>query len=354
MIGKSAGQGRQIIMKFDIDYHAIYDHAPDMHISVEAGSGRIIECNRTLLNKLGYSKDEVLSKTIFEIYHPGDLEKVQENVRLFSNTGELTYTELRALKKNGDIIEINLNYVPVRNDQGEIIYSNATLRDVSELKQTQRALEAERLRTEELLFNTLPKPIVERLKKSPSVIADRFENATILFCDIKGFSSIASTISPDQLISSLNVVFSEFDYLVSFYGLEKIKTIGDAYMVAGGLPVPRDDHAEVIADLALEMRSTLDRLNQIFDQPLQVRIGINSGAVIAGVIGKKKLAYDLWGESVNIASRMEAHGLVGGIQVGETTYQLIKDNYVFEDRGEIPVKGGELLRAYLLKSKRAA
>ena len=341
-------------MTYHIDYHEIYDHAPDMHISVQAGSGQIIECNQTLLDRLGYSKEEMMSKTLFDIYHPDDLEKVKENLRVFSNTGKVIYNELRAVKKNGETIEINLNYAPVCDEQGKILYSNATLRDVSELKQAQRALEAEKLRTEELLLNTLPKPIVERLKKSPSVIADRFENASVLFCDIKGFSDIASSISPDQLISTLNVVFSEFDYLVSFYGLEKIKTIGDAYMVASGLPVPRDDHAEVIVELALEMRSTLDRLNQIFDQPLQVRIGINSGAVIAGVIGKKKLAYDLWGESVNIASRMESHGPVGGIQVGEGTYQFIKDRYVFEDRGEISVKGGKRLRAYLLKSKREA
>ena len=339
---------------FDIDYHEIYDRAPDMHISIQAGSGRIIECNQTLLSRLGYSKEEVLSKTIFDIYHPDDREKVKENVRVFSSTGKVIYTELRAVTKTGEMIEIDLNYVPVRDAQGKILYSNATLRDVSELKQAQRALEAEKLRTEELLLNTLPMPIVERLKKSPSVIADRFDNATVLFCDIKGFSKIASTISPDQLISTLNVVFSEFDYLVSFYGLEKVKTIGDAYMVASGLPVPRDDHAEVVADLALEMRSTLDRLNEIFEQPLQVRIGINSGAVIAGVIGKKKLAYDLWGETVNIAARLESHGVVGGIQVGETTYQRIKDSHVLEDRGEISVKGGERLRAYLLKSKREA
>ncbi len=341
-------------MTFDIDYHEIYDHAPDMHICVQAGSGKIIECNQTLLDRLGYSRDEVMSKKLFDIYHPDDFEKVKENLRVFSSTGMVIHTELRAMKRNGETIEINLNYVPVRDAQGKILYSNATLRDVSELKKAQRALEAEKLRTEELLLNTLPRPIVDRLRKSPSVIADRFENASVLFCDIKGFSDIASSTSPDQLISVLNVIFSEFDYLVSFYGLEKIKTIGDAYMVASGLPVPRDDHAEVIAELALEMRSTLDRLNQIFDQPLQVRIGINSGAVIAGVIGKKKFAYDLWGASVNIASRMESHGLVGSIQVGEGTYQLIKDRFVLEDRGEISVKGGERLRAYLLKSKREA
>lgn len=340
--------------KYEIDYRSIYEHAPDMHISVEAGSGRVIECNQTLLDRLGYSKEEVLSKTIFEMYHPDDIEKVRENIRTFSQTGKLVHTELRALKKNGELIEISLNYVPVIGEQGEILYSNAALRDVSELKQAQRELEAERFRSEDLLLNILPKTIVERLKKSPSVIADKFENATILFCDIRGFTAIASQISPDRLISTLNVVFSEFDHLVSFFGLEKIKTIGDAYMVAGGLPEPRDDHAEAIADLALEMSLALDRLNQVFDHPLEVRIGINSGVVVAGVIGKRKLAYDLWGESVNTASRMESQGIVGEIQVGEATYELLKDKYDFEDRGEIQVKGREPMRAYLLKSKRIA
>jgi len=337
---------------YQIDYRAIYDHAPDMHLSVEAGTGRIIECNRTLLDKLGYSKQEVLSKTIFEMYHPDEIEKVRENVRTFTETGKVIHTDLRALKKNGETVEISLNYVPVFSDDGKILYSNAALRDVSELRQAQRALEAERLRTEELLLNILPKSIVERLKKSPSIIADRFKNATILFCDIKGFTEITNRISPDQLISTLNVIFSEFDHLVSFFELEKIKTIGDAYMVAAGLPNPRSDHAEVIADLAFEMKQTLNRLNDIFDNPLMVRIGINSGAVVAGVIGKKKFAYDLWGESVNIASRMESHGIVGEIQVGEATHKLIRDKYIFEDRGEIDLKGGVSEHAYILKSKR--
>lgn len=339
-------------MKYEIDYRSIYDHAPDMQVSVEAGSGRVIECNQTLLKRLGYTKEEVLSKTIFELYHPDDVEKVQENVRTFSETGKLVYTELRALKNDGETIEISLNYVPVIDEQGKILYSNAALRDVSELRQAQRELDAERVRTEELLLNTLPKSIVERLKKSPSVIADRLANSTILFCDIRGFTEMSSQISPDRLISTLNVVFSEFDHLVSFYDVEKIKTIGDAYMVAGGLPVPRDDHAEVIGELALEMRSALDRLNQIFDHPLQVRVGINSGPVVAGVIGKKKLAYDLWGESVNTAAHLQTEGNAGEILVGEATYKLIKDKFIFEDRGEIKIKGGQRVQTFVLKSKR--
>lgn len=339
-------------MKYQIDYREIYDHSPDICLSVEAVTGRVIECNQTLLDTLGYSKEEVLAMTIADLYHPDELDKVKENLRTFSKIGKPVHTEFQVLKKNGGTIEISIKYSAVSNEKGEFIYSNAVWRDVSELKIIQRALQAEMEKSEDLLLNILPKSIINRLKESPSIIADELSNSTILFCDIKGFTELSTQVSPDQLISTLNIVFSEFDYLVDFHGLEKIKTIGDAYMVASGIPLPRDDHAEVIANLALEMKQALNRLNQILDHPLNIRIGINSGSVIAGVIGKKKFSYDLWGESVNTASRMESHGIVGEIQVAQPTYEQIKDKFLFEDRGEIDIKGRNPMRAYLLKGKR--
>ena len=182
--------------------------------------------------------------------------------------------------------------------------------------------------------------------------SDDARDATILFCDIAGLTQLSRRLSPEKIISSLNIVFSEFDHLVGFYELEKIKTIGDAYMIASGVPVQRDDHAEVMADLALEMIQCVARLNDILDTPIEIRIGIESGPVVAGVIGKKKFAYDLWGESVNTAARMESHGVVGEIQVGPNTYELLKDRFVFENRGEIEVKGIGMLEAYLLKNRK--
>ncbi len=323
-----------------------------MCLSVEAGTGNVIECNQTLLDSLGYTKEEVLEKTVVDMYHPDELQKVQDNLTTFSKTGKLVHTELLVLRKNGETIEISLKYSPVKDENGKILYSNAVWRDITEFKQVQRFLQDEKEKSEELLLNILPKSIVERLKKSPAIIADGLTNSTILFCDIRGFTKLSLEVSPDQLISMLNIVFSEFDHLVSFYGMEKIKTIGDAYMVASGLPIPRDDHAEIAACLALDMKQALEQLNQILEHPLDIRIGINSGPVVAGVIGKKKFSYDLWGDSVNTASRMESHGVVGEIQIGHATYELIKDKFYFEDRGAIEIKGREPMRAYLLKGIR--
>ena len=336
-----------------IDFWEIYDHAPDMHLSVEAGTGRILECNQTLLDNLGYDKPEVLSKHVFDMYHPDELEKVRENLQSFSRDGKLKHTEFRVLKSDGSTLEVSLKFSAVADETGKILYSNAVWRDVSEIKTMQRALEAEKRRTEDVLLNVLPRSIVERLKSSPAVIADDAKNATILFCDIAGFTQLSRQLSPEKLISSLNIVFSEFDHLVGFYELEKIKTIGDAYMIASGVPVARDDHAEVVADLALEMMQCVARLNDILDTPIEIRIGIESGPVVAGVIGKKKFAYDLWGESVNTAARMESHGVIGEIQVGPNAYDLLKDLFEFERRGEIEVKGIGQLEAYLLKRKKA-
>ena len=190
------------------------------------------------------------------------------------------------------------------------------------------------------------------MKTSPAVIADRVSNATVLFCDIADFTNLSRKISPEKLISSLNVVFSEFDHLVGFYELEKIKTIGDAYMIAAGVPEARPDHAEVMAELALEMMQCVARLNQVLDTPIEIRVGMESGPVVAGVIGKMKFAYDLWGESVNTASRMESEGVVGEIQVGPKAYELLKENFQLFERGEIDVKGIGKLQTYLLKGKK--
>ena len=335
-----------------IDYWEIYDHAPDMHLSVEAGTGRILECNQTLLDNLGYEKQEVLSKHVFDMYHPDELDKVRENLASFTSDGRLRHTEFRVLKSDGSTLDVSLKFSAVSDQDGNILYSNAVWRDVTDIKAMQRAIEAEKRRTEEVLLNVLPRSIVERLKSSPAVIADDARDATILFCDIAGFTQLSRRLSPEKLISSLNIVFSEFDHLVGFYELEKIKTIGDAYMIASGVPVQRDDHAEVMADLALEMIQCVARLNDILDTPIEIRIGIESGPVVAGVIGKKKFAYDLWGESVNTAARMESHGVVGEIQVGPNTYELLKDRFVFENRGEIEVKGIGMLEAYLLKNRK--
>ncbi len=203
-------------------------------------------------------------------------------------------------------------------------------------------------KSERLLQNILPDSIIKKLRENPDSIAERYENCTVLFSDIVGFTGISKSMSAVSVVSLLNDIFSKFDDLAEKYGLEKIKTIGDAYMIVGGLPEPNLNHAENVAKFAIEMMNIIYKYRKENNIELELRIGINSGSAVAGVIGKKKFIYDLWGDSVNTASRMESHGLPGQIQVSESTYQLLKDNFQFEDRGQIEVKGLGLVRSYLL------
>ena len=210
-------------------------------------------------------------------------------------------------------------------------------------------LRQEKEKSEQLLLNILPAEIADRLMRTNKSPAEHFEEATILFADIVGFTSISARIEPLQLVAGLNQIFSAFDQLTEKYGLEKIKTIGDAYMVVGGLPASRPDHCEAIANMALDMRAYMQDVKNIFGESLEIRIGINTGPVIAGVIGIKKFIYDLWGDAVNIASRMESHGKPGYIQVTHATYLKLQNKYLLEPRGTIEVKGrGEMMTYWLL------
>ncbi|MFB2937614.1 adenylate/guanylate cyclase domain-containing protein [Aerosakkonemataceae cyanobacterium BLCC-F154] len=210
------------------------------------------------------------------------------------------------------------------------------------------ALRYEQEQTERLLLNILPQKIAQKLKSQPSTIADYFNEVTVMFADIVGFTQLSSRISPTQLVEMLNEIFSGFDRLAEKHNLEKIKTIGDAYMVVAGLPKARKDHAIAIAEMALDMQTTITQYNEKNHELLSMRIGISSGDVVAGVIGTKKFIYDLWGDTVNTASRMESQGLPGKIQVTEATYQYLRDRYLFEQRGFIEVKGkGEMLTYFL-------
>ncbi|MEG4446535.1 adenylate/guanylate cyclase domain-containing protein [Microcoleus sp. AT9_B5] len=226
--------------------------------------------------------------------------------------------------------------------------------DITKRKQMESALRKEQKKTESLLLNILPEAIADRLKYQPGVIADKFEKATILFADLVNFTQISTTMPATKLVYLLNEIFSTFDQLSEKHGLEKIKTIGDAYMVAGGIPIERPDHAEAIAEMALDMLAAIDELNLKLDAKFDLRIGINSGPVVAGVIGTKKFIYDLWGNAVNTASRMESHGIPGRIQISHYTYKLLQDKYEFEDRGEIEIKGKGQMRTYLLTGRKTA
>ncbi len=212
-------------------------------------------------------------------------------------------------------------------------------------------LEEEQKKSDKLLLNILPGPIADRLKQGEEVIVDSFASVTVLFADLVGFSQLAARLSPNELVRSLNDVFSRFDFLARQFGLEKIKTIGDAYMAVAGVPERCDNHAERAADMALAMQDEIQTFNQQSGHSLKVRIGMHSGPVVAGVIGTHKFTYDLWGDTVNIASRMESHGHPSAIQVSENTERILRDKYLFITRGRIQVKGQGELMTYLLGGK---
>jgi class 3 adenylate cyclase len=212
----------------------------------------------------------------------------------------------------------------------------------------------ERQKAELLLLNILPGPIATRLKAQPGTIADSFAEVSVLFADIVDFTSLSARMSAEEVVRLLNVVFSEFDSLAEQRGLEKIKTIGDAYMVVGGLPMPREDHAEAIAEMALDMRRALERIGSERGLRLRMRYGVNIGPVTAGVIGMRRFIYDLWGDTVNVASRMEAQGVEDGIQVTEAVYQRLRTHYTFQQCQPIHVKGRGEMTPYLLINRRDA
>jgi class 3 adenylate cyclase len=213
----------------------------------------------------------------------------------------------------------------------------------------ERQLDAEKQRSEALLLNILPADIATRLKANEEPLADTHDSVSVLFADLAGFTGISRKMSADELVNLLNDLFSRFDKLAEEHGAEKIKTIGDAYMVAAGLKDNVADHAENIADLALGMQKAFGEFRRDNNVDLKLRIGVHSGAVIAGVIGKQKFSYDLWGNTVNVASRMESEGLADQIQISAETWELLADRYQTTSRGEIEIKGHRPRVTYLLE-----
>lgn len=214
-------------------------------------------------------------------------------------------------------------------------------------------LSAEKKRSEALLLNILPHPIVERMKDGETTIADRFHEVTILFSDLVGFTYLTSKMSAPTVLEMLNKIFSAFDRLAIELGVEKIKTIGDAYMAAAGLPEPRADHANAIAHMALGMHEVVASVGREYGVELKARIGIHSGDVVAGIIGTHKFIYDVWGDTVNTASRMESHGVENAIQVSEVVYERLKNEFVFEARGALEIKGKGVMETYLLVGRKS-
>jgi class 3 adenylate cyclase len=209
-------------------------------------------------------------------------------------------------------------------------------------------IQAERKKSESLLLNILPKAIAVRLIKGEANISDEYSDVSILFADLVGFTQLSAKLDAHQLVTVLNEIFTQFDLLCEKYNVEKIKTIGDCYMAASNLPTPDKESATNIIKMAQEMLDILATVEEKYHYNLQIRIGINTGKVVAGVIGKSKFIYDLWGDAVNLASRFESHGQPGKIQISESTFKIVEGKFKFEDRGLIKIKGKEEQRAYFL------
>ncbi|MEM6503034.1 MAG: adenylate/guanylate cyclase domain-containing protein [Cyanobacteria bacterium P01_C01_bin.89] len=349
---------------------SILDSIPQ-HVFWKDVDLNFLGCNRNWSQAAGLGDPaEVIGKTDYDLITDknaaADFRLQDRNI---IDTGEPLWHQVAPKQKagpNGETRWLDISKVPIKGDSGEVIGLLGVIDDITLRKQAEEALQLEKERSEQLLLNILPQAIATQLKQSASLdnpaaenkpIASNYESVSILFADIVGFTGLSAQLTPIELVDWLNRLFSEFDRLAEQYNLEKIKTIGDAYMVAAGLPTPIDEPAAAIANMALEMRDTIETLEPEFiakfNRPLDIRIGINSGPVIAGVIGIKKFIYDLWGDTVNIASRMESHGEPGQIQVTEATYQEISEQFHFKYRGEIDVKGRGQMKTYWLLERRS-
>jgi PAS domain S-box-containing protein len=282
-----------------------------------------------------------------------DRERRKEFIQLVTTKEKVTNFESEVYCRDGSKIWITENGKAVRDDEGSILFFEGSVQDITAKRIAESALRQEQTKSERLLLNILPRTVAERLKSEQiAMIADSYSDVSILFADIVEFTSIASRISPREVVGLLNSIFSAFDALAEKYHLEKIKTIGDEYMVVGGLPDPHQNHAQAIANMALDMQETIKQFATKHHPAMNLRIGINTGSVVAGVIGQTKFSFDLWGDAVNLASRMETQGEPGKIQVSETTYLRLQDQFRFHPRGVIFVKGKGEMPTYWLEGRK--
>ncbi|MEG4043628.1 adenylate/guanylate cyclase domain-containing protein [Microcoleus sp. Pol17_C1] len=364
----------------EIKYRELVENANSIILKLDT-EGNITFFNEFAQKFFGYDEKEIIGKnavgTIIPQRDTTGNDWAAKLRDILENPEQYTRTENENIQRNGDRVWVSWANKPLFDAAGNFVGMLAIGTDITDrrraemalyklneelefrveertnaLNNTLNALQVQQEQSERLLLNILPEEIANRLKRGDSTIADTFADVTVLFADIVGFTQLSSRVSPTQLVAFLNDIFSTFDNLAERHGLEKIKTIGDAYMVVGGLPIPRQDHAEAIAEMALDMQQAITDFSNIHNQDFSIRIGINTGPVVAGVIGIKKFIYDLWGDTVNTASRMESHGKPGSIQVTETTYQQLREKYFFENRGAIEVKGKGLMTTYLLKCRK--
>ncbi|MBE9117927.1 response regulator [Lusitaniella coriacea LEGE 07157] len=335
-------------------YHNLVKNAIEGIFQVTP-SGQYLSANLALAKMFGYESPEDLTEGIQNIDRAlyVNSSRRAEFIAAIEAEGSVVSFESQVYRRDHTTIWISENARAVRDEEGKILYYEGTVSNITERKLAQEALQFQKEQIEKLLLNILPKPIAQRLQTDSSAIADSFPDVSVLFADLVGFTKFSAHKTPRELVQILNSIFSQFDRLCEKYHLEKIKTIGDAYMVVGGLPNYREDHGDAIAQMALEMQTALTQFNIDSGQTLQLRIGIHIGPVIAGIIGISKFIYDLWGDTVNVASRMESSGIPGKIQATEVFYKRLNGQFVFRERGTIPIKGKGEMRTYLLLGRRS-
>ena len=346
-------QAEAALQQAEEKYRSIFENTDEGLFQI-ALDGRYLSANPALARICGYCDVEDLIAGLKDINQQLYVDKAHRAkfLALIQTQDRVSDFKSQVYRKDGSIIWILENAHIVRDANGEPLYYEGSVVDITMRKVWEEALLYQQQCTEDLLQNILPAPIAERLKLQESIIADSFDEVTVLFADLVNFTELSAQIPATQLVDLLNKIFSVFDRLTQKHGLEKIKTIGDAYMVVGGLPTPRPDHAEAVVEMALDMQQAIARFQRNDGTPFHLRIGINTGPVVAGVIGTKKFAYDLWGDTVNVASRMESQGAAGGIQVTAATYALLRDKYIFEQRDAIAIKGkGEMITYWLTGRK---
>jgi PAS domain S-box-containing protein len=317
-------------------------------------SGRYLSANPSLARIYGFSSPEELINSVANIWKQFYVDPIRRDDIVALLQGQVTLSDLQSqvYRKDGSIIWISENIRSVRDANGTLLYYQGSVNDITERKQSEIALRLARKRAELLLLNFFPQPVAERLKRGQRIVAESVEEVTVLFADLVDFTKLSAQTSPTELVEILHVIFSQFDRLARHHCIEKIKTINTAYMVAAGLSKPRSDHAQAIAQMALDMQAVIVQLSTELGKTFRLRVGINSGLVVAGVIGINKSSYDLWGDTVNIASRMESQGLPDCIQVSAATYERLRDQYLFKERGEIDINGNEKIMTYLLIGRR--
>jgi PAS domain S-box-containing protein len=343
-------QIEQALTAAEMNYRSIFENAT-VGIFKASATGQLLSVNPSMARLYGYDSPEEMVATVENISRQiySEPKRRDELVVYLSRFEKITDAESEVFRKDGSIFWVSEDIWQVWDKTGAFLHYEGIVHDISERRQMETELRQQRQQADRLLINILPYRIAQRLKGGARTIAESLDHVSVLFADLVDFTAASSEMTPRQLVKMLNEVFSMFDQLAEFHRLEKIKTIGDAYMVAGGLPSPNDGHAEAVAQFALDICEAIQQFPRPDGKTFQIRVGINTGPVVAGVIGRRKFAYDLWGDTVNIASRMETTGESQRIQVTADLYEKLKDKFQFESRGYVAVKGrGQMLTYWLV------